>query len=254
MHWQRPIPTSNLGPASRSVGQGSFTDGSNLKRLAVGPLGRDQPRRAQSGPRPCRALVGSTRRTHQTCACAADEEKRELWLAPAMIAVEPPELIGGDVSVTSAPASFETRSAGQGRRDHGPLGAGVKTGEDVGAALRGRRGVCPSGVTKARPRRCSSGPRRRARGRDAPRARPQRGTSEEWTPSAVQMIRQAATTPNRGAANGDEVQPPAGRERSAPRSFECEVTKTTRCSHDEATIASPSRSCHRRPAVRSSAC
>ena len=93
----------------------------------------------------------------QVCACAADtEEARALAaLVPTYVAVEPPELIGGDVSVTSADPGIVSRTADAVRETDERVGvlcgAGVKTGEDVEMAVElGTSGVLlASGVTKA---------------------------------------------------------------------------------------------------------
>lgn len=76
-------------------------------------------------------------------------------LGPDMVAVEPPDLIGGEVSVTSAEPEI-VRGAVEVVREVSPrtavlCGAGVKTGNDVTAALRlGTSGVLlASGVVKA---------------------------------------------------------------------------------------------------------
>ena len=92
------------------------------------------------------------------CACAESVDKaREISaFAPQMIAVEPPELIGGDVSVTTANpriVSDTVEAVHSVNPDVAVLcGAGVKTGEDVKAALDlGARGVLlASGVVKSR--------------------------------------------------------------------------------------------------------
>lgn len=77
-------------------------------------------------------------------------------LGPALVAIEPPELIGGDVSVTSADPAI-VRDAVKAAKDVASrtrvlCGAGVKTGEDVRAALDlGAEGVLlASGITKAK--------------------------------------------------------------------------------------------------------
>lgn len=91
------------------------------------------------------------------CACAADiEEARALAaLEPRFVAVEPPELIGGEVSVTSADPEIISGTA-QAVRDVSEVvgilcGAGVKTGSDVSKAIDlGTSGVLlASGVTKS---------------------------------------------------------------------------------------------------------
>jgi triosephosphate isomerase len=91
------------------------------------------------------------------CACAADiEEARALAaLEPGFVAVEPPELIGGEVSVTSADPEIVSGTA-QAVRDVSEVvgilcGAGVKSGSDVSKAIDlGTSGVLlASGVTKS---------------------------------------------------------------------------------------------------------
>ena len=91
------------------------------------------------------------------CACAADiEEARALAaLEPEFVAVEPPELIGGDISVTSADPEIVSGTA-QAVRDVSEVvgilcGAGVKSGSDVSKAIDlGTSGVLlASGVTKS---------------------------------------------------------------------------------------------------------
>lgn len=77
-------------------------------------------------------------------------------LRPDFIAVEPPELIGGDVSVTSADPDVISRSVTAVEEVAADLpvlcGAGVKDGEDVAKALElGTVGVLvASGVVKAK--------------------------------------------------------------------------------------------------------
>ena len=91
------------------------------------------------------------------CACAADvDEAKELAkLGPTYIAVEPPELIGGDISVTTADPDIikSTVDAVKSVNENIRVlcGAGVKNGNDVKMALSlGAEGVLlASGVTKA---------------------------------------------------------------------------------------------------------
>ena len=91
------------------------------------------------------------------CACAADvNEARELAaLGPAFIAVEPPELIGGDISVTTADPSIVKDTVAAVKEINSNVrvlcGAGVKNGADVAAAISlGAEGVLlASGVTKS---------------------------------------------------------------------------------------------------------
>lgn len=90
------------------------------------------------------------------CADSLTEARLLAAFKPRMIAIEPPQLIGGDVSVTSAEPSI-IRDAVEAVRAVSPrtkvlCGAGVKTGDDVAMALRlGAHGVLlASGVVKAK--------------------------------------------------------------------------------------------------------
>ena len=91
------------------------------------------------------------------CACAADvEEARALAeLDPTFIAVEPPELIGGDISVTTADPAIVSDTVAAVKEVNPDVrvlcGAGVKNGQDVATAISlGAEGVLlASGVTKA---------------------------------------------------------------------------------------------------------
>lgn len=72
-------------------------------------------------------------------------------LDPDLVAVEPPELIGGDVSVCTANPQLVVDSVNMIGQGKVLVGAGVKTGHDVRAALRyGASGVLvASGITRA---------------------------------------------------------------------------------------------------------
>ncbi|MGB0174376.1 MAG: triose-phosphate isomerase [Candidatus Poseidoniaceae archaeon] len=91
------------------------------------------------------------------CACAADvdEAHRLAELGPNFIAVEPPELIGGDISVTTADPAIVSDTVNAVRAINPQVrvlcGAGVKDGKDVKTAVElGAHGVLlASGVTKA---------------------------------------------------------------------------------------------------------
>lgn len=89
--------------------------------------------------------------------CAADEQATQdlAGLQPSYVAMEPPALIGGETSVTTADPGIIEASVAAARKVDAEArvlcGAGVKTGEDVAAALQlGTRGVLvASGVVKA---------------------------------------------------------------------------------------------------------
>ena len=101
-------------------------------------------------------LLDSVPEDFTVCACAADiDEARALSaLEPNYVAVEPPELIGGEISVTTAAPDIVSGTAAairEIREEVGILcGAGVKNGEDVATAINlGTSGVLlASGVTK----------------------------------------------------------------------------------------------------------
>ena len=101
-------------------------------------------------------ILDSVPEDFTVCACAADiEEARALTaLQPNYVAVEPPELIGGDISVTTADPEIVISTAAaisEINENVGILcGAGVKNGEDVAMAIQlGTSGVLlASGVTK----------------------------------------------------------------------------------------------------------
>lgn len=85
------------------------------------------------------------------CATTAEEGALIAKMNPDLIAVEPPELIGGEISVSKADPGIIEKSVkliGEGKV---LVGAGVKNGEDVGIALSlGASGVLlASGVTKS---------------------------------------------------------------------------------------------------------
>jgi len=85
--------------------------------------------------------------------CAKDPEEGASFLEfePDLIAVEPPELIGGDISVSTAQPEIIENAAKLIGTEKLLVGAGVKNGEDVRIAVKlGAKGVLlASGVTKA---------------------------------------------------------------------------------------------------------
>jgi len=91
------------------------------------------------------------------CACAADvaEARALAKLNPTFIAVEPPELIGGEISVTTADPAIVSDTVAAVKEVNPNVrvlcGAGVKNGKDVATAISlGAEGVLlASGVTKA---------------------------------------------------------------------------------------------------------
>ncbi|OPX63536.1 MAG: Triosephosphate isomerase [Methanomassiliicoccales archaeon PtaB.Bin134] len=105
------------------------------------------------------ALIESCRKLGMVSIVCSDTAESSAALAalnPDFIAVEPPELIGGDVSVTTADPQIVSRTVRMVREVNASVkvlcGAGVKNGRDVKAALDlGAEGVLlASGVVKAK--------------------------------------------------------------------------------------------------------
>lgn len=102
-------------------------------------------------------LKQSIDRAHSTglfvVACAGTAEEGEMISAmgPDMVAVEPPDLIGGDISVSKAQPGIIEEAVRRIGRGKVLVGAGVKNGEDVRTAIAlGASGVLlASGITKA---------------------------------------------------------------------------------------------------------
>ena len=88
-----------------------------------------------------------------TIVCAHEPEEGASFLEfdPDYIAVEPPELIGGDISVSTSKPEIIEHAAKLIGGEKLLVGAGVKNGEDVKIAIKlGAKGVLlASGVTKA---------------------------------------------------------------------------------------------------------
>jgi len=100
-------------------------------------------------------MCRSNQLTTVVCTDTASTSAAAASLRPDLIAVEPPELIGGDISVTDAqPEVIENTVTAVRRIDDGIkvlCGAGIKTGRDVKRAVElGAYGVLlASGVVKA---------------------------------------------------------------------------------------------------------
>lgn len=93
---------------------------------------------------------------HIVCTNNVATSKAAAVLSPNFIAVEPPELIGGDISVTTADPGVVSKSVDAvqsiEKNVHVLCGAGVKNGKDVAKAIElGADGVLlASGVVKAK--------------------------------------------------------------------------------------------------------
>ena len=87
--------------------------------------------------------------------CCADTPAMAIKIAklnPDMIAIEPPELIGGDIAVSQAKPQVITQTTGKIKNIPVLCGAGVKTKDDVVKSVQlGAKGILvASGVTNAK--------------------------------------------------------------------------------------------------------
>ena len=141
------------------VGQGSFTGWlqpeNAIERGAEGTIINHAEHKVDMNH--VKELMEQLPEGFPICACAADVEEahRLAELGPTFIAVEPPELIGGDISVTTADPAIVSDTVAAVRDINSNVrvlcGAGVKDGKDVRTAVElGAHGVLlASGVTKA---------------------------------------------------------------------------------------------------------
>ncbi|MFA5352402.1 MAG: triose-phosphate isomerase [Candidatus Gracilibacteria bacterium] len=134
---------------------GSFTGGivpEVVKALgAVGTLLNHSEKRLGEKLPACIAAAKRAGLAIILCAETAEEAEKFVEYSPEYIAVEPPELIGGDISVTSANPAIIEESVKRCGDCQLLVGAGVKNGKDVATAMKlGAKGVLlASGVTKA---------------------------------------------------------------------------------------------------------
>ena len=152
-----PLFAQHVDGLSAGVGTGFVTAAMAKDAGAVGTLLNHAEHKLK--PAELKASLAAATAAGLWTLCCADslaEARRLAKLNPTAIAVEPPELIGGKVSVTSAdPAIVSDAVAAV--RDLAPdvlvlCGAGVKTGRDVKVARKlGAHGVLlASGVVKAK--------------------------------------------------------------------------------------------------------
>lgn len=152
-----PVYSQNVDPLPPGSGTGYITPSMLHSAFVKGTLiNHSEHRQPAEAVGKC---IGMCRELDiVTCACAesVDKAKELAAFSPDIIAVEPPELIGGNISVTSADPGIVSgtveavHSVDSGI--HVMCGAGVKTGEDVRAAMDlGADGVLlASGVVKAK--------------------------------------------------------------------------------------------------------
>jgi triosephosphate isomerase len=147
--------TQHLDPIGWGSNTGWLHPETAIQRGAVGSIINHAEHKVDLGH--VETLLAQLPDDFPVCACAADidEAKALAALSPAFIAVEPPELIGGDISVTTADPGIVSGTAEAVKAANPNVrvlcGAGVKNGADVAMAIKlGTEGVLlASGVTKA---------------------------------------------------------------------------------------------------------
>jgi triosephosphate isomerase (TIM) len=148
-----PVLAQHIDPVTFGSGTGHILPESVKNAGAAGTLLNHSERRLDR-----ETLRDSIKRAREvgliTVVCAQTPKEGESFLefTPDYIAVEPLELIGGDISVSTAkPEIIEDASKLIGS-ERLLVGAGVKTGEDVRTCIKlGAKGVLlASGVTKAK--------------------------------------------------------------------------------------------------------
>jgi len=163
---QREVGIPVWGQAADPVEPGSRTGHVTVEMLqnvgAEGLLINHSERRLQMAD--IEWLVARARKLGlDSCVCTNNSavSRAAATLGPDFVAVEPPELIGGDISVTTADPDVVRRSVEEVRKVDPKVkvlcGAGVKTGKDIRKALElGAHGVLlASGVVKARDKRAT---------------------------------------------------------------------------------------------------
>lgn len=141
---------------SDEFGFGSHTGSINpflAKKLgATGVLLNHSEKRLGKRLQACVETAQAARLKVIVCAANVAEVQKITSLKPNFIAVEPPDLIGGKVSVTTANPAIIQKSVAKVRPCKLLVGAGIKKQTDVATALKlGAHGVLlASGVTNAK--------------------------------------------------------------------------------------------------------
>lgn len=152
-----PVFSQNVDPLKPGSGTGFVTPSMLHSTDAVGTLiNHSEHKQPMESVGVCVSMCRDLGLATCVCADTIDAARDLAAFRPDMIAVEPPELIGGDISVTSANPDIVSGTVDAVMSvspDTAVLcGAGVKTGEDVRAAMDlGAKGVLvASGVVKAK--------------------------------------------------------------------------------------------------------
>lgn len=148
-----PVYAQHIDPVTFGNHTGHILPENVKQALAAGTLLNHSERRLER-----EVLKASIKRAKevglQVIVCAKDPAEGASFLEfdPDFIAVEPPELIGGNISVSTAHPEIIKNAAKLIGSEKLIVGAGVKTGADIRIAIElGARGVLlASGVTLAK--------------------------------------------------------------------------------------------------------
>ena len=152
-----PVLSQNIDPRKPGSATGWMTPSMVNAAGAVGSLINHSEHRFQDEDiEQCVSMCRELSMVPLVCAESVDKAKRVAVFSPDFIAVEPPELIGGDISVTTANPKIVQDTVEAVKAVDAKVkvlcGAGVKTGEDVKKAIElGAEGVLlASGVVKSK--------------------------------------------------------------------------------------------------------
>ena len=152
-----PVLSQNIDPRKPGSATGWMTPSMVNAAGAVGSLINHSEHRFQDEDiEQCVSMCRELSMVPLVCAESVDKAKRVAVFSPDFIAVEPPELIGGDISVTTANPKIVQDTVEAVKAVDSKVkvlcGAGVKTGEDVKKAIElGAEGVLlASGVVKSK--------------------------------------------------------------------------------------------------------
>jgi triosephosphate isomerase len=152
-----PVLSQNIDPHAAGSATGWVTPSMVKGCGAIGTLiNHSEHKVAKKLIGECIDLAKGVELVTVICADNVNAAKQVAEFGPDFVAVEPPELIGGNVSVTSANPRIIEETVDAVKEVNGSIGilcgAGIKTGEDVRKAIElGTSGVLlASGVVKAK--------------------------------------------------------------------------------------------------------
>jgi len=147
-----PVLAQHIDPINYGSGTGYIVPEAVREEGAVGTILNHSERRLKREElKKCIDRAKEVGLTTIVCAETPEEGASFLEFNPDYIAVEPPELIGGDISVSTSQPEIIENAAKLIGSDKLLVGAGVKNGNDVRTCIKlGAKGVLlASGVTKA---------------------------------------------------------------------------------------------------------